>query len=122
MKKVTYLSFLFSLLVLFSMSSFAETEAKTATKLDGSLKIKEFIKDFDIKISKKELLGMIDTLAKSGKISKNDAEKARKEISAMSDDQFEASTKKALKSIPDNMTIDDAQDSVKAVEKMQSKP
>ncbi len=122
MKNHSLLSFVLACLVFLSMSAFAQTgEKKDLSAVpDGSLKIKEFLRDFDVKISKKELLGMIDTLAQSGKISKVDAEKARKEISAMSDDQFEKATKDAINKIPDDLTVEEGKDPQKVLEKVKA--
>lgn len=122
MKNHSILSFLLACLVFLTMSAFAQVgESKdSGIPADGSLKIKEFIKDFDIKISKKELLGMIDTLAQAGKISKSDAEKARKEISAMSDDQFDKATKDAISKIPDDLTVEEGKDPQKVLEKVKA--
>ncbi len=122
MKNHSILSFLFACLVFLSMSAFAQVgEKKDISGVpDGSLKIKEFLKDFDIKISKKELLGMIDTLAQTGKITKTDAEKARKEISALSDDQFDKATKDAINKIPDDLTVEEGKDPQKVLEKVKA--
>lgn len=122
MKKYSILSFFLVCLVFLSMSAFAQTGEKKDLNAvpDGSLKIKEFLKDFDVKISKKELLGMIDTLAQAGKISKADAEKARKEISAMSDDQFDKATKDAINKIPDDLTVEEGKDPQKVLEKVKA--
>lgn len=112
--------FIFGVFFFFSVNIYAQSTDKSDPT--GSMKIKEFIKDFNVKITRQELLTVIDTLAQSGKISKTEAEKAKKEISAMSDSQFSDVTKKAIDKIPADMTVDDAKDQNKMMKKLQKKP
>lgn len=120
MSRQALAAFIFGFFFFISVNAFAADTAKTEPS--GSLKIKEFVKDFDVKISRKDLLSVIDTLSQTGKISKADAEKAKKEISAMSDEQFSSATKKAIDQIPSDMTLDDAKDQDKVMEKLKKKP
>ncbi len=109
MSRLALFAFIVGLIFFVSANIYADT-AKTTTD-QGAFQIKEFAKDF--KISKSELLNMIDTLVASGNISKEDAEKAKKEISALTDAELDAKKNEIVKKIPDNMTLDNAKKELK---------
>ena len=106
MSKRALFAFFCGICFFISVNVFAQTSSKTDD--GGSIKIKEFLKEFKVKITKKELLTVIDTLAQAGKISKEDAEQAKKEVSTMSDNKFSSVKEQAINSIPENMTVDEA--------------
>jgi len=113
-------AFFFGICVFISVNVFAQSSSQTDG--EGSIKIKEFLKEFKVKITKKELLTVIETLNQAGKISKEDAEKAKKEVSSMSDNQFSSLTEKVVDSIPDNMTVDQAKKKLESGGHTKKKP